>query len=231
MPLSSLSKMSAHSRRPVPSRCAASRFCAYPQAAMDHADFCPTPTRQKLPVVLKPGRGAHHSGHLHLSASGVSHDYLRLRPPPPRRHHLQVPDIDSALMLVHVRGRQRDQRPLCALAPANPPMLRQYWCTHRHPRSGSFRPQGGAARACLRPLPPAPNSVQDAFRAALSASGIRNAPPSIRCATGSADHLLEAGAHFASSKPRFATIPPPRPPFPHTSPPSPPPKPARPWPV
>jgi site-specific recombinase XerD len=54
---------------------------------------------------------------------------LRLQEGP----HLQVPDIDSARMLVHVRGGKGAKARYVPLPQPTLEWLRQYWKTHRHP--------------------------------------------------------------------------------------------------
>jgi site-specific recombinase XerD len=86
--------------------------------------------------------------------------------------HLQGPDIASARMLVHVRCGTGAKDRSVPLPPRTLECLRHYWATHRHPlwlfpapgRSGLGMPTAS------EPMPR--KSVQDAFRAALTASGI-----------------------------------------------------------
>ncbi|MBU0493239.1 MAG: site-specific integrase [Chloroflexi bacterium] len=88
---------------------------------------------------------------------------------------LQVGDIDSARMVIHVRqskGRQDRDVPLPV---STLEMLRPYWGTHRHPvwlfpaRTVHGVPLGQA------PGPRSVSSVRAAFRAALAASGVTKA--------------------------------------------------------
>lgn len=114
---------------------------------------------------------------------------------------LQVSDVDSARMVLHVRqskGRKDRTTPLPQRTLA---LLRQYWLSHRHPR---FLFPGRAG------LPPEPASkpmnvsgVQRAFRAALTESGVRKEATvhTLRqCAASPWDswatHLLEAGVNL-----------------------------------
>ena len=86
--------------------------------------------------------------------------------------HLQIPAIDRARLRIHVRGGNgaTDRS-----VPRPPPTLawrRQDWNTHRHP-GWLFRApgRGGVARpTATAPLPR--SRVQDAFRAARTASGL-----------------------------------------------------------
>ena len=110
--------------------------------------------------------------------------------------HLQVGDIDSSRMLVHVRKGKGAQDRYVPLPQPTLEMLRTHWRTHRHP-------------LWLFPAKPAPQPpstavsgpiserrVQSAFQAALSASGIHK-PASVHTLRHSyATHLLEASVNL-----------------------------------
>ena len=110
--------------------------------------------------------------------------------------HLQVPDIDSARMLVHGRCGKGAKDRYVPLPPRTLELLRQDWKTHRHliwlfPAPG----RGGIGMATAsEPMPS--NSVQDAFRAALTPSGMHKHASVHTLRHSYATHLLEAGVHL-----------------------------------
>jgi integrase/recombinase XerD len=109
---------------------------------------------------------------------------------------LQVGDIDSARMLVHVhRGKGAKDRfvPLPARTLA---LLREYWVTHRHPvwlfpAVGSDRRQ-----AALSDRPMVKNGVQDAMRRVVLQLGLRKAVSIHTLRHSYATHLLESGVNL-----------------------------------
>jgi len=86
--------------------------------------------------------------------------------------HLRIPDIDSARMLIHVRCGKGAKDRSVPLPHQTLEGLRQYWKTHRNPVWLFPAPgrSGDGLSTASTPIPR--NSVQDAFRAALKASGI-----------------------------------------------------------
>jgi site-specific recombinase XerD len=156
--------------------------------------FVRAPREQKLPVVLSPDEVRTILAHLKLfryraCLTTIYSCGLRLQ----EGTHLQVPDIDSARMLVHVRCGKGAKDRYVPLPPRTLVLLRAYWATHRHPlwlfpapgRSGLGMPTAAV------PMPR--NSVQDAFRAALQASGIPKRASVHTLRHSYATHLLEAG--------------------------------------
>ena len=110
--------------------------------------------------------------------------------------HLQVPDIDSARMLVHVRTGKGAKDRYVPLPQATLALLRQYWTTHRHP-VWLFPAPGRSGLGMSTASTPMPrNSVQDAFRAALKASGIHKRASVHTLRHSWATHLLEAGVNL-----------------------------------
>jgi integrase len=86
--------------------------------------------------------------------------------------NLQVSDIDSARMLVHVRLGKGDNDRYVPLPQTTLDLLRQYWTTHRNP-VWLFPATGrGGIQARTATEPMTHTSVQAAFRAALKATGI-----------------------------------------------------------
>lgn len=107
--------------------------------------------------------------------------------------HLQVPAMDSARMLVHVRSGKGAQDRSVPLPQRPLEFLRQCWKTHRHPVWLLPAPgRGGIDRArASTPMPR--NRVQGALRAALTASGLKKHASVHTLRHSSATHLLEAG--------------------------------------
>jgi site-specific recombinase XerD len=107
--------------------------------------------------------------------------------------HLQVRDIDSDRMVVYVRHGKRSKDRYVPLPQGILVILRQYWCTHRHPvwlfpartRGGVLASEDkGPIGAC---------SIRCAFRATLQECGIQK-PATVHTLRHSyATHLLEAG--------------------------------------
>jgi len=110
--------------------------------------------------------------------------------------HLQVPDIDSARMLVHVRCGKGAKDRSVPLPQRTLELLRQYWHTHRHPVWLFPAPGRGGLGMSTASTPMPRNSVQDAFRAALTASGIHKRASVHTLRHAWATHLLEAGVNL-----------------------------------
>jgi integrase/recombinase XerD len=111
--------------------------------------------------------------------------------------HLEVSDIDSTRMMLHVhRGKGAKDRfvplPKTALS-----ILRTHWKTHRNARL-LFPACGRDSRSASRSQTPmAISSVQGAFRAAKRAAAIAKRAVSIHTLRHSyATHLLEAGVNL-----------------------------------
>ena len=113
--------------------------------------------------------------------------------------NLEVGDIDAERGLIHVhRGKGAKDR-MVPLPPATLALLRRHWASHRHPRMlfpaigrGDIRQAWLRARFATEPM--AISSVQEAFRQARDAAGIRKQGVSVHTLRHSyATHLLEAG--------------------------------------
>ncbi len=110
--------------------------------------------------------------------------------------HLQVRDIDSARMLVHVhRGKGAKDRfvPLPARTLA---LLREYWVTHRNPvwlfpANGSDRRQAESSDG-----PMSKDGVQHAMRRVVHQLGWRKAVSIHTLRHSYATHLLKAGVNL-----------------------------------
>jgi site-specific recombinase XerD len=111
--------------------------------------------------------------------------------------HLQVADIDSARLMIHVRHGKGAKDRYVPLPKRTLELLRQYWQTHRNQvwlfPAESRRHHRDLAKACQ---PMSISSVQGAFRAALKQSRL-NKRASIHTLRHSwATHLLEAGVNL-----------------------------------
>jgi len=110
--------------------------------------------------------------------------------------HLQVADLDSARMMIHVRHGKGAKDRYVPLPKRTLQLLRQYWRTHRNPVL-LFPAEGrDHIRLSQATEPMSKSSVQDAFHAALKASG-NNKRASVHTLRHSwATHLLEGGVNL-----------------------------------
>jgi site-specific recombinase XerD len=108
---------------------------------------------------------------------------------------LQVSDIDSARMQLHIREGKGGKDRRIPLPDQSLQDLRQFWVTHRHPvwvfpkrhRGGVLADANGAMSR---------KSVSTAFKAALAESGVTKAATIHTLRHSWATHLLEAGVHL-----------------------------------
>ena len=111
--------------------------------------------------------------------------------------HLEVSDIDSDRMMIHVhRGKGAKDR-YVPLPQATLGLLRRYWVTHRNARLlfPALGRNGKGAKDGATPM--AKSSVQGAFRYAKFEAGIRKKSVSVHTLRHSyATHLLEAGVNL-----------------------------------
>jgi len=110
--------------------------------------------------------------------------------------HLQVADIDSARMMIHVRHGKGAKDRYVPLPQRTLQLLRQYWQQHRNPLL--LFPAAGRDHIDLAQAsePMSKSSVQDAFHAALKDSRL-NKRASVHTLRHSwATHLLEAGVNL-----------------------------------
>ena len=152
---------------------------------------------QKLPVVLSPEEVRRILGCIRLPRyrvclATIYSCGLRLQ----EGTHLQVPDIDSARMVIHVRHGKGNKDRYVPLPQPTLTLLRQYWLTHRHPVL-IFPSEGREHLALSQATEPMhKSSVQDAFRAALKQSGIHKRASVHTLRHSWATHLLEAGVNL-----------------------------------
>ena len=110
---------------------------------------------------------------------------------------LQVPDVDSGRMLLHIHGKSKKDRYVPLPTPTLE-LLRAYWRTHRSPlwlfpaptRHGlahSLKHDGG---------PVTRRSLQSAFRRAVQRAGIAKRAHVHSLRHSYATHLLEAGVNL-----------------------------------
>jgi integrase/recombinase XerD len=135
--------------------------------------FGRAPRAQKLPVLLSVDEVRPILAHLKLLRyrAGLTTIYswgLRLQEGPP----LQVPDIDRARRLVHGRCGTGAKDRYGPLPQRTLELLRQYGRTHRQPVWLLPAPgrRGSGMATASAPMPR--TSVQDAFRAARTTSGV-----------------------------------------------------------
>jgi integrase/recombinase XerD len=111
--------------------------------------------------------------------------------------HLEVSDIDSSRMMIHVhRGKGAKDR-YVPLPQSTLKLLRRYWLTHRHPHLlfPALGRSGKGAKESQTPM--AKSSVQGAFRRAKFDAGIAKKGVAIHTLRHSyATHLLEAGVNL-----------------------------------
>jgi integrase/recombinase XerD len=110
--------------------------------------------------------------------------------------NLRVADLDSGRMMIHVRHGKGAKDRYVPLPQGTLELLRDYWKTHRH-RVLLFPAEGRHHLHLAQATEPmSKSSVQDAFHAALQASG-NNKRASVHTLRHSwATHLLEAGVNL-----------------------------------
>jgi integrase/recombinase XerD len=167
------------------------------QQAWTTLTFVRPPREKKLPVILSVTEVRTILAHLKLPRYRVCLTTiyscgLRLQ----EGTHLQVTDIDSARMRIHVRHGKGAKDRYVPLPQRTLPLLRSYWVTHRNP-VWIFPAPGRAGTGMSTATQPMPrSSVQDAFRAALKASGIPKRASVHTLRHSWATHLLEAGGNL-----------------------------------
>jgi integrase/recombinase XerD len=110
--------------------------------------------------------------------------------------HLQVGDIDSARMMVHVhRGKGAKDR-YVPLPRRTLKVLRQYWATHRHPEWLFPATGRDGQQTATADGPMARSSVQNAMRRVVQGLKIHKAISVHSLRHSYATHLLEAGVNL-----------------------------------
>jgi site-specific recombinase XerD len=149
--------------------------------------------KRKLPVVLSRQEvhrllGCVRLPHYRVCLSTIYSCGLRLQ----EGVQLQVGDIDSDRMLVHVQQGKGDKDRYVPLPQSSLQMLREYWVSHRHP-VWLFPARNGGRLQPFATQPMGGSSVHSAFMAALKDSGIQKQATVHTLRHSWATHLLEAG--------------------------------------
>jgi len=110
--------------------------------------------------------------------------------------NLQVQDMDSARMLIHLRGGKGNKDRYVPLPQKTLDVLREYWKTHRNPVWIFPAPGRGGIGMSIANEPMPKGSVQGAFRLALKESGIHKHASVHTLRHSYATHLLEAGINL-----------------------------------
>jgi integrase/recombinase XerD len=152
----------------------------------------------RLPTVLSQEEvrrllGCVHTAHNRAFLATVYACGLRLQ----EALHLEVSDIDSDRMMVHVhRGKGAKDR-LVPLPRRTLERLRAHWCTHRNARLLFPALGRDGQAAALATTPMAISSVQGALRRAKHQAGITKSGVSIHTLRHAyATHLLEEGVNL-----------------------------------
>ena len=159
------------------------------------------PREKKLPAVLSQDEVRNILGRVRLfryrvCLTTIYSCGLRLQ----EGTHLQVRDIDSARMLVHIRHGKGGKDRYVPLPQRTLELLREFWKSHRNPVWLFPAPGRCGIRMPTSTTPFAKSSVQIPFRQAWRESGIQK-PASVHTLRHSyATHLLESGVDLRTIK-------------------------------
>ena len=156
-------------------------------------DFVKPKRGRKLPVVLsheevKRVLGCLRQPHYRVCLTTIYSCGLRLQ----EGVKLQVRDIDSSRMLIHIRGGKGNKDRYVPLPERTLVQLRWYWGRHRNPVW--LFPRRGEGLVAQKPMDS--SGVQKAFRAAVKESGLNKAASVHTLRHSYATHLLEAGVNL-----------------------------------
>ena len=154
-------------------------------------DFVKLRRSRKLPVVLSQAEvqqvlGCVRKPHYRVCLSTIYSCGLRLK----EGVGLQVRDIDSSRMVLHVRKGKGDKDRYVPLPERTLAQLRWYWQQHHQPK-WLFPGRGFVARGPMNP-----SGVQKAFRAAVQESRLTKAASVHTLRHSYATHLVEAGVNL-----------------------------------
>jgi len=158
----------------------------------------PRPTREKkLPVVLSTAEvrlilGCLRRPHYRVCLTTIYSCGLRLR----EGVYLQVTDIDSDRMMLHIRQGKGNKDRYVPLPAGTLQLLRDYWCTHHHPVWLFPAPTRAGVPMSSATQPMDESGVQRAFKAALQESGVQKDASVHTLRHSYATHLLEAGVNL-----------------------------------
>jgi integrase/recombinase XerD len=160
-------------------------------------DLVRPPREQKLPVILSVGEVRQILGSIRLPRYQVCLTTiyscgLRLQ----EGTLLQVRDIDSARMMLHIRHGKGNKDRYVPLPLRTLELLRNYWLTHHNPLL--LFPSEGRHHIDLKTSIESMHKscLQHAFHAALKQSGINKAASVHTLRHSWATHLLEAGVNL-----------------------------------
>ncbi len=109
---------------------------------------------------------------------------------------LEIRDLDSPRMVVHVRGGKGRKDRYVPLPQRTLDVLRQTWVLHRHPRR-LFPAKGlGMNQGCPDQPPVPPSTLQKVFRLSCEVAGITKTVSVHSLRHAYATHLLEAGVNL-----------------------------------
>jgi integrase/recombinase XerD len=153
-------------------------------------DFVKPASQKKLPVVLSRKEVVRvlrqvRKDHYRVCLSTIYSCGLRLS----EGLNLQVPDIDSERMVLHIKGGKGNKDRYVPLPERTIEQLRWYWSLHRH-RSLLFPGQQGW-QTSRQPMDP--SGMRKALKAAVKEAGVKKKITIHSLRHSYATHLVEAG--------------------------------------